>query len=302
LRNEKIAAQNVGQALAAAQEKIKLKELETRDLEAHLQSLSHTSDGHNSRSTKLEREKSMLEARVRELEGNLRQLSCPPTMPGRTNVARPRSSSLSNFRITTLEQELNDARASLSQRDTELRLANEKLGQVQNELIKVSNERLAMEKRTSRQVTDLQASLEEKEEELQYVRQQEGDGGREEELLKRIEEDEAKIVTLEGLLQSGQDTKQLENRLRYSEEKLKEESKRLVESEERHIELIREKEDALDELEDARSDISKLSKTLAQRKIHINELTTMDGYVICCAGIMLVLLLILLFTGTGEPM
>lgn len=276
LRNEKIAAQNIGQALAAAQEKIRSKELETRDLEAHLQALSHTSDGHSSRSAKLEREKTMLEARVRELEGNLQHLSFPPTTPGRTKVARPRSSSVSNFRITGLEQELNDARASLSQKDAELRLSNEKLTQVQNELMKVSNERLAMEKKTVGQVADLQAVVEEKEDELRYLRQQEGDGSREEELMKRIEEDEAKIMALEKLLRNGQDAKQLEERLRSTEEKLKDEMKRVFEGEERHIELIREKEEALDELENARAEISRLNDTLTERE---TMLAAMELYV-----------------------
>ncbi|KAF9469811.1 hypothetical protein BDZ94DRAFT_30117 [Collybia nuda] len=276
LRNEKVAVQNVGQALATAHETIKAKDLEARELEAHLQALSHSSDGHSARSAKLEREKSILEARVRELGANLEQLSCPSTTPRGTRATRPRSSSVSNFRITGLEQELNDARTTLSQRDDDLRLANEKLMQAQSDLFKASNERLATDKRLSKQIIELQATVEERDDELRYLRQQGSDESREGELLKRIEEDEAKIMALEKLLRSGQDDRALQDKLRWAEEKLKAEGKRISEVEERHIELIREREEALDELEHAHIEISRLNQSLAERENYIKTLPPRD--------------------------
>ncbi|KAF8209156.1 hypothetical protein K438DRAFT_1960888 [Mycena galopus ATCC 62051] len=112
-------------------------------------SLSYKSDAFNVRGIKLEKEKGTLEARVRELEGNLRQLSSPAptaaaTTPSRHRAARRRSSSVSDTRITTLEQDVKDRRASLAHRETELRGAAAKLAQAQTDL---ENEKLASDKR-----------------------------------------------------------------------------------------------------------------------------------------------------------
>ncbi|KAJ6621079.1 hypothetical protein B0H10DRAFT_2018578 [Mycena sp. CBHHK59/15] len=247
LRNETLAAQNAAAALVGAQEKLRAKDLETRELEATLESISHKSEGFNARGAKLEKEKSTLEARVRELEGTLRQLSSPaPTAtPARQRVSRPRSSSVSDTRIITLEQDLKDTRASLTQRETELRAATGRLAQVQNDLVKVDNEKLALDRRLHAEIRDLQMALQEKNEDLEY--------GREEELLKRIDEDDAKIAALERLLRDAPETQSLKERLRRAEQKL------LVESE-------RKKEEALDEVEDVRAQMGKLSDELRKKE------------------------------------
>ncbi|KAK7063994.1 Wd40 containing snare-dependent exocytosis protein [Favolaschia claudopus] len=275
LRNENLAAQNAAAALLGVQEKLRAKDLETRALESTLESLSHTSNSSNARGTKLEKEKTTLEARVRELEGNLRQLSSPaPTAatPSRHRTpSRRRSSSVSDTRITTLEQDLKDARTSLAQRDTELRTATAKLTQAQSGLVKVENEKVASDKRLHAEIRDLRVALQEKEEDLRYLRDQQGDGGREDELLKRIDEDDAKIAALEKLLALAPETKTLKEKLRRLEQKLVIESERAVEMDVRQVELVREKEEALDEREEAQARIAQLSEELRQHMKQVQQ-------------------------------
>jgi len=175
-------------------------ELEARDLQANLESLSRTSDERYSRSAKLEREKATLEARVGELEAHVRQLSLPPSVPDQRNASRRRSSSLSSCRTTMLERELNEVRLSLSRKENDLCVATESLSWAQDNLMRIGNEKLALEKKVTRESTELKALLEQTEDELQYWKGQHDNGSREEELLQRIEEDEAKITTLEKLL------------------------------------------------------------------------------------------------------
>jgi len=250
-----------------------------RQLEGTLERISHTSDEHNTRGAKLEREKAMLEIRVRELEANLRDVAqpMPTTTPARrTAAARGRSSSLSNFQnfqITTLEQDLVEARASLVKKNADLSALSQKLSQVQEDLIKADNEKVAMQRKWSSQVQELEASLEDKEEELGYLREEQGDGSREEALLRRIEEDDAKIAALERMLRGAEDSQQLKERTQQLEAQLKEERWRLASSEENQIELVREKEAALDELQECRREQYRLTKELNERKAQAHAIS-----------------------------
>ena len=244
--------------------------MEMRDLEATLERISHTSDEHKARGDRLEKEKYMLESRVRELENNLRTVTppLPTTTPGRRVAAsRPRSSSLSNFRITTLEQDLSDLRTQLAKKDAELAGVSQKFAQVQKDLVMADNEKLASERKWCSRMEELQASLEEKEEELVFLREQGSDGSREEELLKRIEEDDAKIAALETMARGASDTKQLKEKVRRLESQLKEERNH-------QIGIVKEKEEALDALDDARRELTRLSRQLQDRDVrerHLNE-------------------------------
>lgn len=226
LRNEKMALQNLQAALTAAHGKVKDNDLESRNLQATLEAISHTSDEHKDRGDRLEREKAMLDARVKELESELREvpqhLQTPaPNKRGISNgVSRPRSSSLSNFKVTNLEQDLVEARTSLTTKDAELRAVRQKFSQVQSDLIKVDNEKLSMERKLKAEVEELKAVLEEKEEDLAYMTEQQGDTAREEQLLKRIDEDNAKIEVLEMMLGGVEDSKQLKEKLQRVEDKV----------------------------------------------------------------------------------
>ncbi|KAF8204088.1 hypothetical protein BJ912DRAFT_896040 [Pholiota molesta] len=270
LRNERITSDNAKSALSAALEKNKSSSLELLQMEMTLERISNSSDEHNARGQKLERDKATLEARVRELESALRQVA-PPTLttatPGRRAMSRPRSSSLSNFRITTLEQDLTDARALVATKAVELEAVTQKLSQMQAGLLKDDNDRMAAERKWAHQIKELQTLLEEKEEELGYLREQQGDGGREQELLQRIEEDEAKIAALELMLRGAEDVQPLKAKIRQVEGQLKEEQGRSAAAEVQRQQLVREKEEILDELETSRRELHKLMKELSDRKI-----------------------------------
>lgn len=257
LREEKIASENAKAALLGAQERGKSSNLELRQLENTLERISNTSDEHKARADKFERDRVMLDARIKELESHLRDATQSNTAatPGRRMAARPRSSSLSDFRITTLEQDLLEVRGTLAKKETDFQMANQKLAQVQKDLIKADNERAALERRWNEEVSTLKSSLEEKDEELVFLREQQGDGSREEELLRRIEEDDAKIAALELMVREEEDSRELKERLRNVETRLKEECRQRNEVKEQCMVLTREKREALHELEETRQQL-----------------------------------------------
>ncbi|KAJ7597437.1 hypothetical protein C8J56DRAFT_319481 [Mycena floridula] len=270
LNKEKMLCQNKDTSLIAANQKLRIKELETRDLEATLDSMSHQSDQRNSNGNKLQKEKGVLEARVRELEAELRLLSSAPVTPGRQRTpARGRSSSLSNLRITSLETELTTLRASLAQKEAELHAKDLKLTAIHGNLVQVENEKTAIGRESQRELKIVRDLLEEKDEELQYLRNASGGGEREEELLKRIEEDEAKISALEAMLEDSQDVKALKSKLKWTEDKLEEE---INNAESRDVELVRQKEEALDELEEAHARIASMTCLVRDRDASIRAL------------------------------
>ncbi|KAK7058552.1 hypothetical protein VNI00_002188 [Paramarasmius palmivorus] len=265
LRNEKILSENHKSALNVAQEKFKAKDLEARELEATLESMSHTSNGHNAKVMKMEKEKGVLEARVRELEANLRQLSSPPVTPGKLRTPRPRSSSLSNFRITSLEAELSEARTLLGQKDADLQSATKRLDTVQRELFRANNENMALDARNRKRIQELEALVDEKDEELEYLRNEQDGQGREEELLRRIDEDEAKIEALERLVGEASEVPSLKKKLRQAEQQVILGAGKLSQAESKNAELVQEKEEALDHLETARNRVTALEATIRER-------------------------------------
>ena len=255
---------NVELAVASSREAIKAKELEVKELQAFLDTASRTSDENNMRTAKLARENSTLEARVRELEAERNKvLPNPPAQ--RRAVSQPRSSSASDDRIKFLEKELDDIRSTFLQTEASLRSTSQKLIQTQDDLIRNENEKAALEKRMASQFNNLKASLEEKEAELQLIQKQAEDGNREDELIKRIEEDEAKITTLESILRETQDSHRSQAQMREMEVRLADEVKKVVERDERCIGLVMEKVDALDQLAGARKEIERLTGIVAER-------------------------------------
>ncbi|KAF9270714.1 hypothetical protein L218DRAFT_889408 [Marasmius fiardii PR-910] len=270
LRNEKIASENNQSALQMAQERLKEKELEARELESTLESLSYTSEEYNSRAAKTSREKSILEARVRELEANLRQLASAPTTPSRQRGPR-RSSSLSNVKIVSLETQLNELLATVARKDEDVTTVNKKLEGVQRDLIRANNENMALEARSKRKMQELESLLDEKEAELQYLRSGDAGQGREEELLRRIEEDEAKIEGLERLVGDAYEVPSLRDRVARAEHRLREEKCKLEESEERNTSLAQEHEEALEQLEVVRMRVTELEASLRGEKEQLQQ-------------------------------
>jgi DNA repair exonuclease SbcCD ATPase subunit len=267
-----LASENLQATLDIANQKLKDRELAVREFETTLEGLSRRSNDERSLTAKLEREKSVAESRIRELEASLRQATASAqtsSIPVRTQgrAARPRSSSV----YPGIHQELNDSRALLAKKEAELRSVNEKLSRVQTQLNKAENEKAATEKRMSTELRQIQASLEEKQDEIDDLKaQQAGDGGgvaeREDALLKRIDEDCCAIATLEEALKKSQ-------------RKLQIEAAKLAEAETRQVELVREKEEALDELEGAEIRIEELSRLVNDYESHTVALTTNARYV-----------------------
>ncbi|GLB35826.1 hypothetical protein LshimejAT787_0301140 [Lyophyllum shimeji] len=275
LRNEKIASQNLSQALAAAKESIKQKDLDTRDLQVNLESLSHLSDSHKSQADKLAKEKATLEARVRELQATNNQTSVPPTTPGHRRPAtrsRSRSSSPSRARITALEQELVQARSLLSQKEADVLLANEKAARAQDELIRVGNEKIAVERQMTRRLAETQAALEEKEEELRDLQGMLGNGNRERELEQRIEEDEAKMSAMEKSHRAEE--AEWRRRVKELENEVEQQHHRLTEAEGRQDGLRKEKDEVVSECDNLRARLSCLEETLRSKEAQMQERDT----------------------------
>lgn len=253
----KLTSQNAEQALIAANAKVRASELNERELQNHLERLNHLQNEATDGASKLEKEKKMLEARVRELDAEVRQLSTAAEIPRKGGRARSSSVSMANFRTTAMEQELSDIRASLTAKIGELHVAQEKLGRVQTELVQTQNERIAVERRMKNKLSELQTLLEEKDEELESMKTQQGDGGREreEELMKRVEEDEAKIMALEMLAGDAHKLVSVKDALGRAEKQLQVGNKRAEENERRCIELAKEKEAAFEELKQAKKNV-----------------------------------------------
>ncbi|KAJ8475031.1 hypothetical protein ONZ45_g15750 [Pleurotus djamor] len=273
LAREKIASQNVEASLASTQDKIKLKERETQELESIVQDVSRKCNDTTTQRYQLEKEKATLEARVRELEVNCRQLSQPPppAVTPSSRLPRRRSSSVSGARIPVLEDELQRVKQALAQKERELEDGSQKLSRAQNDLVKCENEKMASDRRTRGELQGLRETLEEKNDEINYLRGQAGDGSREAELMARIDEDELKITELEKLVG---DVPMLKDRLRRAEAKAQAEAR---ENEARNIELVAEKEAALDELEEAQAKIQTLSQHIARQEARVSELIAAGG-------------------------
>ncbi|KAF8665423.1 hypothetical protein AX16_000442 [Volvariella volvacea WC 439] len=282
LRKEKISSQNVKATLISAQTTIKQKESEVRELESTLQSVAQVSNQHNDRSLVLGREKGVLEARIRELELELQRHARPPVTPrAPVLTTRRRSSSLSGLKVSNLEQELAEVRRSLTNKQGELDNMSRRATQLQEQFLKSENERLAVGKQYDRELQALREALEEKVAELKSYEQHGMDGSREDELLRRIDEDEAKIVALERLL-AEQDDRGLKEKVKRLEKKLKEDGHRLSELEEREARLLEEQRDTARELEHVNDQLQAKIQLLREKERQLedalNDRSAFEGF------------------------
>ena len=128
---------------------------------------------------------------------------------------------------------------------------------------------LAREIEAEQQLSDLREKLEESEEELAYLRQQVGDNSaaeREQQLMNRIDEDQAKIEQLVKLVGGS---RKIEEALTRTEAQLKVQICKVSSAESRSVELMREKEEALYALEKAQRSLSEQEHRIAQ--LHAQE-------------------------------
>jgi chromosome segregation ATPase len=245
--NLKTAKENTELTLDSLTDRLKLSEKTSHELQSIIDLMSSNSDGQKQKiqqaQSHLERENSKLTTRLRELEFECRQL--------RDSTAAPKDSGSSTVdpRMIWLEQENERLRQLSLEHQDELRTFTSKLTNLQTTLAKVENEKVANDRRMQAQINALQEKLEESGEELDYLRQQVGEASaaeREQQLMDRIDEDQAKIEQLVKLVDGSRKT---EEALKRIEVTLKMETTKAIEAEARNVHLIREKEEALDALE-----------------------------------------------------
>ncbi|KIY50419.1 hypothetical protein FISHEDRAFT_39030 [Fistulina hepatica ATCC 64428] len=282
LANERITSHNANAALDAANSRLQAQERETQNLQGMLDTLSHQSQTSLQKTAQLEREKGCVDARIYELEANIRQLSQQQAEAQAASYkkagVRPRSSSLSSFRVTSLEQDLTDLRAELAVKHAELRANTQRLSQVEGQLAKAQNEKNAIERKLQGEIGDLKLTLGERDDELAFLKERGDNSDREAELLSRIDEDEAKIDLLESQVRDAAQVPKLKSDLKVIQTELRAAEARNLEFETRSLDLVQEKEEALDELDDARSRITTLEKTVQELETKVVELTSNDNH------------------------
>lgn len=274
LRNEKLTRENVENELRAAREDVRMQATSVRETEHLFNRLAQDANGTQQQQTKLLADKAKLEAQVRELQGELQRQQFAPPPPPKT-PKRPRASSLTDLKMTSLEQDLERVRASASTAELNLEATKDKLSRAQSELLRVENEKAAVEKRMFDKDQKLQDILEDKsdlEGELEYYRAQNGSGEREEQLLARLEEEEGKVALLEQQLAKLSQVKDLERNLTRLRDQLEDEQERREEAETREIDLVADREEALNELENARFSLEELTQAVQNKDDRINEL------------------------------
>ncbi|TFL03660.1 hypothetical protein BDV98DRAFT_395019 [Pterulicium gracile] len=262
LQIEKISSQNAQIALKAANESLKSKDLETRELQTILDSLSNKSTGDI---TKLQQEKLAAEKKVRQLEASIQDMKNAPVPPPSRLPTRGRSSSLSNFKISNLEHDTAELRSQLSRAQQDLSQANQKASHLNSQVMKLSNENTAAERKFTSRI-----------DELEMLRNNAGNSEREAELMQRIEADEAQIEALQTMLQSNEDVKALQRQLKAVEAQLKQRQHELTQREADNTDLVMEKEAILDELDSVKADAEKLENQLSELK-NIDTSTEKDA-------------------------
>ena len=115
LQNERITRANTELALNTANERLKASEQTAREYQTVIDKLSASADSSSADRFKLEQEIQSLNLRIRELQGEVRVkeqleqalLRQSQSTSGKENRGRRRSSSVSTFKVTALEQELS---------------------------------------------------------------------------------------------------------------------------------------------------------------------------------------------------
>lgn len=231
----------------------------------------------------LQKEKEILEKRLRLLEANYQNVVSTAT-PGRPGArgARPRSSSLSDMKVTALERELGETHSALNDCRLKLEKAQERLRQAEDELVRADNEKAGVERRMKGELARMKELLDEKDEDIEQLREQAGGGGlghdREQELIERIEEEEAKVAALEKLMKDTQDMKKMQDALDRAERRLKSEMEKVKKGEEAKHELARTRDSTQRELRDVRSQLQGLTQALEERD---RRIVFLDGQERC---------------------
>ncbi|KAI9452533.1 hypothetical protein BJY52DRAFT_1292136 [Lactarius psammicola] len=272
LDKERVMRQNVDLTVRSAAEKGKQEEVTRRELQQALESISSRETASNAIISNLRSEKVALERRMRELEVNLQQVISAAT-PKRKG--RARSSSLSDVRVASLERDLGESRASVLGLQAELGKAQEKLRRNEEDLVRVENERTVLERRMADEMKNMEERLANKDEEIVRLSGGEDLGlaqEREEELIRRVEEEEAKVQALERLLSETRDLKTMESALQRAEKRIAAEISKVKGLEEKNAGLNRDIRQVRDALEDSHAHARSLKTALDDRDSLVNSL------------------------------
>ncbi|KAF8506642.1 hypothetical protein F5888DRAFT_17858 [Russula emetica] len=276
LDREKVMRQNADLTVRSAAEREKQEELTRRELQQALESISSSDTASNAIISNLRNEKVALERRMRELEANLQQVITAAT-PKRKG--RARSSSFSDVRITALERDLGESQASMMELRAELGKAREKLRRTEDDLCRVENDKTVLERRTSDDIKNMRGIIASKDEEIMRL-----SGGvdaglaqeREEELIRRVEEEEAKVLALEQLLSETRDLKAMESALQKAEKRLAAEMSKVKGLEEKNVGLNRDVKRTRHELEETRSQAQALKTALDESTSLVHALQAQE--------------------------
>lgn len=195
LKKEQTLRYNAEVALSTANDRIQENERNSRKLEANLNRLSAADDSANRNAASLEAENRRLMLRIGELEANNSALARSTNMPRSFHQS-------DHDRVAALQHQVLELEQSCRQHSAELRTTAERLQRAQAHATRHDNELLAAQKKHQAELTDLQDQLRDAEDELSYMRGNAGtDASREGQLLRRIEEEEARVLSLERIVQ-----------------------------------------------------------------------------------------------------
>jgi DNA repair exonuclease SbcCD ATPase subunit len=276
LDREKVMRQNADQIVRSASEREKQDEITRRELQEALESVSSRATASSAIISNLRNEKVALERRMQELDANMQQVITAATPKRR---GRARSSSFSDVRITALERDLGESHASVKELRAELSKAQEKLRRTEEDLCRVENDKTVLERRTSDDIKNMQGIIASKDEEIMRL-----SGGvdaglaqeREEELIRRVEEEEAKVLAMERLLSETRDLKAMESALQKAERRLATEMSKAKGLEEKNVGLNRDGKRARHELEETRSQAHALKTALDESTSLVHALQAQE--------------------------
>jgi predicted nucleic acid-binding Zn-ribbon protein len=237
---------------------VKEKERATQEALAHVNQLSTKEGEHMATQAALQKENKRLVCRIEELEASNQHLSQS------RNVPRPQPV-LSDDRATALQQQLEELQKSHQRQTSDLRSTAERLQRAQLQATQLENEGMATQKKLREEIQHMREALEEKEEELGHLQNLSGGiEDREQQLLRRIEEEEARVQTLEFTIRHQAD-----------ELKVKGNSNHLLRSAERRVESeARKVEELQSQLSRLRSDLEKAEDRAAKGDTTVHEVSS----------------------------
>ena len=254
--NQKTAHDNLELALNQLQERFKAEQRVVRDLQTTIDSLTARTEGDKQgrlqEKSALEKRNNQLQSRIQELELECHQLKTVPR--SKFKSARTSSSTVTTDpQFIWMQQENGRLRDLVTKHESDAEAVERRISQLQTEMMKVENEKVASERSWQAKVKELQEKVDDMGEELEHLGQQAGEGSvsREQQLMDRIDEDAAKIEQLQRQVAQAQ---RMQSMLVQTEEKLRAEMKKVEDAEAMNVDLVSQKEAVLDELEVARAE------------------------------------------------